>query len=754
MEPTKTSKQTTKSENGQGFLAFSNKVSLGGMAACAAIFVFNPLPALYPLAVSLFPGLVLYWSVMNGTPLAWKHRRQIGRMLVALFLLVRRGGKSVVTAIPSIPSTEGTEIEKKGLLSVLKKPEGGWDAQLPHPLSELPRNPKSDVSKPISKEWASEQISDALRLANFVVEDDVQILDIKSGPTLQQIIFSLPPKIQFTMLLKKLEDLKIHMGYEEGFTIMKPGPGFKSAAGFTLPNEKRSFVYLRDLAPAFLDYEKEAEIPFVLGRDIVGNVRFSDIAKLPHVLIGGETNSGKSVFINLVITSIMCVRTPKQVEFVMIDPKAVELNIYNGSPYLRMPVVTDMQRVPLVLDKLAAEMDKRYETMMHANVRNISEYNAKMRKENKEEMSYIVIIIDEFKDLKDVGDGKLIDHFVGRITQKARAAGIHLLLGTQSPRASVLGGAVKANIPARICFKVSGGLEYGIVMNNDGEKYPNLLGYGDGMAKLGDGSKFRFQSAAIGNDGESTEFIMLLKRRSAKKQTNKQDANDHFDHEMSSSPAYSSRWVVEEEETFETPKIDAKPSSLIVQKSNSIVPESWVHSEDEIDSIEDQDEIEDETLHEDSQPDELPEDDEEEVDQDLLQQALTLAQLRGGLSASLLEKNLHIPYSQSIELMKSMKDQGILGEYDDELGMLAYNSEPTISIQSEEELKTHIQIFICRNRRINTTELHKQFNIRRQRVSDTIKILVQEGMLEVISSKPEYRIAWSEEQIETFLEEV
>ncbi|ARR10732.1 FtsK/SpoIIIE domain-containing protein [Paenibacillus bovis] len=771
--PKEVKAKTPSKKEDQGFLAFSNKVALGGMAVCAAEFVFNPIPMLYPLAESVFPTLALYWGVINGTPWAWKHRRKIGSGLLASMSLLRRGGKGIATVIPAVPVAEAVPGEAKAsLLSPFKKQGGGWETELPHPLSELPKNPRPQASKPMSPDWASELISDALKLAGFVFEENVEILDIKSGPTLQQIIFSLPPKVQFTALVKKMEDIKIHLGIEDGFTIMKPGQGYKSAAGFTIPHEERTYVYLRDLAQAFVEYAEHAEIPFILGRDIVGTPRFADVAKLPHMLVAGETGSGKSVGINTIITSIKCVRTPDQVQFILVDPKGVELGMYNGSPYLREPVITVMEEVPDVLDRIVEEMESRYGRLMQVGVRNIKEFNDRMQQTGGEPMPYVVIIIDEFADLKDVSDGDVIDHFVGRLAQKARAAGIHLILGTQSPRASIIKGVVKANIPARICFKVSGGIEYQIAMNSDKERYPGLLGKGDGIAKIDGNGKFRFQAAAIGSDSESTAFIELLTKRSRNQERTvtvspgivKQPPKPPIEPVF---PALaSSRWQVEEEEEAYPAVNLSKPPVSEPKKESVMDPNkapTFLRSSSPVVMVEEEKEEEmgDDTLERDSQPDELPEEEKErevdllqkesKIDPELLKQAVELAEQLGGLAPIRLEKRLKIPMSASIEIMKWMKEKGLLGDYDEELGMPIYIGGGSSSKLSDEDLQHQMKRFICEQRRVNTGQLRQEFGVRRQKVSDTLKVFVQEGFLEAVGSRPDYQIAWDEEEIEDFM---
>ena len=265
--------------------------------------------------------------------------------------------------------------------------------------------------------------------------------------------------------------------------IEAPIPG-KAAVGIEVPNKETSPVMLRDLLETEEFQKSTSKIAFAAGRDIAGKVVVADIMKMPHLLIAGATGSGKSVCINTLIMSILYKADPDEVKLIMIDPKVVELSVYNGIPHLMIPVVTDPKKASGALNWAVVEMDKRYRLFAEYNVRDLRGYNEKVSEvekqikngEKPEKMPQIVIIVDELADLMMVAPGE-IEEAICRLAQLARAAGIHLVLATQRPSVNVITGLIKANMPSRIAFSVSSGVDSRTIIDMNGAE--KLLGKGD-----------------------------------------------------------------------------------------------------------------------------------------------------------------------------------------------------------------------------------------------------------------------------------
>lgn len=314
-------------------------------------------------------------------------------------------------------------------------------------------------------------------LAEFNV--DVELVDIVKGPTVTMYEIKLHEGTLVSKVTGKYNELSLNLGGVH-IRILAPVPG-KQVVGIEVPNKKRAVVGFKDM---LREYKKNPEsgklsVPMILGRTITGSPQIIDVAKMPHMLIAGTTGSGKSVCINTFICTVLYTRSPKEVRFIMIDPKVVELSIYNGIPHLLTPVITDPKKVVKALKWLCDEMERRYQMLSRFGVRNIKGLNEKIQNERipAEKLPYLVLIMDEFADIMTSSVGKDVDVFVSRLTAKARAAGIHLVLATQRPSADVITGTIKSNFPARIAFAVSSGLNSRIILDEQGAE--NLLGKGD-----------------------------------------------------------------------------------------------------------------------------------------------------------------------------------------------------------------------------------------------------------------------------------
>ncbi|MCC5894584.1 MAG: DNA translocase FtsK [Alkalibacterium sp.] len=291
-----------------------------------------------------------------------------------------------------------------------------------------------------------------------------------------------------------------------------PIPG-KALIGIEVPNSEVSTVSFRDIIEGQVkNKEKLLEVP--LGRDIAGNVAMADLAKMPHLLVAGATGSGKSVAINGVITSLLLKAKPNELKLMMIDPKMVELNVYNGIPHLLTPVVTNPKKAAVALQKVVQEMERRYELFAASGSRNMEGYNAFVKRKNQESdegllpLPFIVVIVDELADLMMVASNEVEDAII-RLAQMARAAGIHMILATQRPSVDVITGIIKANVPSRIAFAVSSGTDSRTILDSNGAE--KLLGRGDMLFQpMGANKATRVQGAFI-SDEEVEAVVSFVK---------------------------------------------------------------------------------------------------------------------------------------------------------------------------------------------------------------------------------------------------
>lgn len=317
-------------------------------------------------------------------------------------------------------------------------------------------------------------------LYNFGVR--VTVTNVSCGPSVTRYELQPEQGVKVSKIVGLADDIKLNLAAAD-IRIEAPIPG-KAAVGIEVPNKETSPVMLRDLLETEEFQKSTSKIAFAAGRDIAGKVVVADIMKMPHLLIAGATGSGKSVCINTLIMSILYKADPDEVKLIMIDPKVVELSVYNGIPHLMIPVVTDPKKASGALNWAVVEMDKRYRLFAEYNVRDLRGYNEKVSEvekqiengEKPEKMPQIVIIVDELADLMMVAPGE-IEEAICRLAQLARAAGIHLVLATQRPSVNVITGLIKANMPSRIAFSVSSGVDSRTIIDMNGAE--KLLGKGD-----------------------------------------------------------------------------------------------------------------------------------------------------------------------------------------------------------------------------------------------------------------------------------
>ena len=348
-------------------------------------------------------------------------------------------------------------------------------------------------------------------LHNFGV--NVTVTNVSCGPTVTR--YELQPEmgVKVSKIVGLADDIKLNLATPD-IRIEAPIPG-KAAVGIEVPNKENSTVMLRDLLQSEEFQKAKSKLSFAVGKDIAGKTVVADIARMPHLLIAGATGSGKSVCINTLIISILYKANPDEVKLIMIDPKVVELSVYNGIPHLFIPVVTDPKKAAGALNWAVQEMTNRYNTFAEYGVRNLNEYNKKAEQireaggaeEEPVKMPQIIIIVDELADLMMVAPGEVEDA-ICRLAQLARAAGIHLIIATQRPSVNVITGLIKANMPSRIAFSVSSGVDSRTILDMNGAE--KLLGKGDMLFyPQGYQKPARLQGAFVSDDEVSAvvEFL-------------------------------------------------------------------------------------------------------------------------------------------------------------------------------------------------------------------------------------------------------
>ncbi len=353
-------------------------------------------------------------------------------------------------------------------------------------------------------------------LSNFNIP--CNILQINKGPTITRYEIQPAPGIKVSRITGLSNDIALALATSD-IRMEAPIPG-KSAIGIEVPNKSKTSVYLRSLIESKEYKAVNTNIPFALGKDIAGKNIIASIDKMPHLLIAGATGSGKSVCINSLIMSILFKAKPDEVKLILIDPKVVELSVYNGLPHLLIPVVTDPRKAANALNWAVAEMTNRYKVFAANSVRDIASYNEKMAKEGNDKMPQIVIIIDELADLMTVASAE-VEEYITRIAQLARACGMHLVIATQRPSVDVITGVIKANIPSRIAFAVSSHIDSRTILDAGGAE--KLLGKGDMLYHpIGLPKPIRIQGTFISDD-EIKRVVDNIREQQIEIKTHKQN---------------------------------------------------------------------------------------------------------------------------------------------------------------------------------------------------------------------------------------
>ncbi|MEJ8751215.1 DNA translocase FtsK [Lagierella sp. ICN-221743] len=343
-------------------------------------------------------------------------------------------------------------------------------------------------------------------LSSFGIE--CRVVSINKGPTVTSFELEPPLGVKVSKIVNLSDDLALALASPD-IRIEAPIPG-KSLVGIEVPNSNKEMVFFKEIIDSEEFTNLSSPLPLGLGKDIQGNTIVSSIEKMPHLLIAGATGSGKSVCINSIILSILFKSNPDDVKMILVDPKVVELGIYNDIPHLAIPVVTNPKKASFALNWAISEMERRYKIFSNNYVKDIKAYNVKSAEEDLEKLPYIVIIIDELSDLMMVAAGEVEDA-ITRLAQMARACGIHLIIATQRPSVDVITGTIKANIPSRISFAVSSQIDSRTILDMSGAE--KLLGRGDMLfLPSGQSKPIRIQGAFI-SDKEVENIVSYLKNK-------------------------------------------------------------------------------------------------------------------------------------------------------------------------------------------------------------------------------------------------
>ena len=426
----------------------------------------------------------------------WKRARDLReeRVEVRKADTEKRTRREPVKIEPPAPTlVEKSDRAKREQQIPLFSGTGGGDSGLP-PLSVL------DEPKPQPKGYDEQTLETLSRQIEFKLKDfriDVEVKEAQPGPVITRFEMEPAPGIKVSQISSLDKDIARGLSVKS-VRVVDVIPG-KSVIGLEIPNSRREMIYLSELLRS-KEYDKASSpLTLALGKDIGGRSTVADLARMPHLLVAGTTGSGKSVAVNAMVLSLLFKATPEELRLLMIDPKMLELSVYEGIPHLLAPVVTDMKEAANGLRWCVAEMERRYKLMSAVGVRNLAGFNKKVREasdsgqplldplfkpeEGSEEVAqpleplpYIVVIIDEFADMMMIV-GKKVEELIARLAQKARAAGIHLILATQRPSVDVITGLIKANIPTRIAFQVSSKIDSRTILDQSGAE--TLLGHGD-----------------------------------------------------------------------------------------------------------------------------------------------------------------------------------------------------------------------------------------------------------------------------------
>ncbi|MGM0533294.1 MAG: DNA translocase FtsK 4TM domain-containing protein [Campylobacterota bacterium] len=399
---------------------------------------------------------------------------------------------------------EELEENKKLLDSTVEKGkiEVSKDFKLPKP--QFLQKPKKDGKK-IDENIIDEKVSNLLeKLKKFNINGDV--VRTYSGPIVTTFEFRPAANVKVSKILNLQDDLAMALKAKT-IRIQAPIPG-QDVVGIEIPNESLETIYLRELIESDIFSQSSSPLTLALGKDIVGKPFFTDLKKLPHLLIAGTTGSGKSVGINAMILSLLYRNDPTHLKLMMIDPKMLEFSIYNDIPHLLTPVITEPKKAVNALNNMVAEMERRYKLMSNSKTKNIENYNKKAKQQGYDALPYIVVVIDELADLMMTA-GKDVEYSISRLAQMARASGIHLIVATQRPSVDVVTGLIKANLPSRISYKVGQKVDSKVILDAHGAE--SLLGRGDMLFTPPGASSLVRLHAPWSEEAEIEQIVEFLK---------------------------------------------------------------------------------------------------------------------------------------------------------------------------------------------------------------------------------------------------
>lgn len=432
----------------------------------------------------------------------------------------------ITKVTPEVVNEEAPKVEKVETNKQYKLP--------PIELLDAPKNKKNNTDHQV--------IEKNIEILEKVLKDFGiigRVVEVNIGPTVTQYEMELNSGTKVSKLLSINKEISLALAKKD-VRIQAPIPG-KSTVGIEMPNDHAQSVSLRETIEGMPKNTNNSLLAVALGKDIMGKVKYCEIDKTPHLLVAGATGSGKSVCINGIIISILMKARPDEVKLVMVDPKKVELGIYNGIPHLLTPVVTDPRKASIALKRAVSEMERRYDLFEELGTKNITSYNKLIEEKNKKlpedekynKMPYIVVIVDELADLMLVA-GKEVEDSIMRITQMARAAGIHLIIATQRPSTDVITGLIKANIPSRISFAVSSSIDSRTILDMTGAE--KLLGKGDMLfLPMGESAPDRIQGSFVSEEEIKKVVDYTISQQKAQFDSNFMDL-DSVDHEKKNNP--------------------------------------------------------------------------------------------------------------------------------------------------------------------------------------------------------------------------
>jgi S-DNA-T family DNA segregation ATPase FtsK/SpoIIIE len=516
-------------QSGSEQVRFYRAGALGTLSANFITGYFSRLGGFIIFTTFILLSLALVTEILISS-LFLKFAQQAKTVLNALFVLKRKARATPVRIRPVMPKPVTGEEKSESLVSqpkpkltaqetlseIFPKPKiqiKTKPAALPPQIKpqelkigdyQLPSADLLDSPPPFEARQIKEDLEDNARILEETLEDfgiSAKVTDIERGPVITRYELEPAPGVKLNRIVTLSDDIALAMK-AQSVRIIAPIPG-KGRVGVEVPNTQSSFVYLKEVF-SVADYQKaESKLTLALGKDIAGQPVVTDLDDMPHLLIAGTTGSGKTVCVNSLVLSLLFKASPAELKFLMIDPKMVELAPFNGLPHLLCPVVTESKKAYVALNWVVNEMEERYRLLAREGARNISAYN-----EKHEKIPYIVVIIDEFADLMSVAPDQ-IENAITRLAQLSRAVGIHLILATQRPSVDVITGVIKANLPARISFKVASKVDSRTVLDMNGAD--KLLGKGDMLfMRPGEAKLIRIQCCLV-KDKEIERVVDFIK---------------------------------------------------------------------------------------------------------------------------------------------------------------------------------------------------------------------------------------------------